>query len=165
MIGSWNTTSAAYGKRESWDEDDMTVKVMTVQSITTGGAAIGALCSGAIAFIGRWKCLLIANLILVIGVILTLVNEFWALCVGRFIYGISVGSFSVFCPLFIAEISPIEVNGPAGALSQISVTFGILLAFLIGLGIGDVDDDDIDSFEIQQYWYIIFTIPLGIAFL
>ena len=30
MIGSWNTASAAYGKRENWDEDDMTVKVMTV---------------------------------------------------------------------------------------------------------------------------------------
>lgn len=95
---------------------------------------------------------------------MTLVSEFWVLCLGRFIYGVSVGSFSVFCPLFIAEISPIEVKGPAGAFSQISVTFGILLAFTIGLGIGDVDQDEIDSFEIQQYWYIIFTIPLAIAF-
>ena len=92
---------------------------------------------------------MIANLILVIGACLTLVSEFWVLCVGRALYGVSVGSFSVFCPLFIAEISPIEVKGPAGALSQISVTFGILLAFTIGLGIGDVDQDDIDSFEIQ----------------
>jgi len=30
MIGSWNTASAAYGKKESWDEEDMTVKMMTV---------------------------------------------------------------------------------------------------------------------------------------
>jgi hypothetical protein len=40
------------------------------------------------------------------------------------------------------------VKGPAGALTQISITFGILLAFSIGLGIGDVDTDDINSFQI-----------------
>lgn len=85
---------------------------------------------------------MIANAILVVGVLLTLFSDFIVLCVGRAIYGVSVGSFSVFCPLFIAEISPLEVKGPAGALSQISVTFGILLAFLIGLRIGDIDADD-----------------------
>ena len=146
MIGSWNTASAAYGKRNDWDEDDLTVKVMLVQSLTTAGAAIGALCSGALAWIGRWKCLMIANAFLVAGVILTLIDDFTVLCIGRFLYGLSVGSFSVFCPLFIAEVAPIEVKGPAGALSQISVTLGILLAFLVGLGIGDVDEVDKDSF-------------------
>jgi len=39
------------------------------------------------------------------------------LCIGRFIYGVSVGAFSVFCPKYIAEVSPIEVKGPAGALT------------------------------------------------
>ena len=43
------------------------------------------------------------------------------------------------------------------------ITFGILLAFCIGLGIGDPDEDDYDSFEIQYYWYIVFTIPLGLS--
>ena len=58
----------------------------------------------------------------------------------------SVGAFSVFCPKYIAETAPIEIKGSAGALSQVCITFGILIAFSVGLGIGDVDDDDVDSF-------------------
>ena len=163
MIGSWNTASAAYGKLNNWSDDEMTVNVMLVQSLTTAGAAVGALFSGGLAFIGKWNCIMLANLFLAVGVSLTLINEFWVLCLGRFIYGISVGAFSVYCPKYIAETSPVEVKGPAGALTQVMITFGILLAFCIGLGIGDVDQDDYDSFEIQYYWYIVFTVPLGFS--
>lgn len=146
LIGSWNTASAAYGKRSGWNEDEQYLNVMIVQSVTTAGAAIGALFSGNIAFLGRWNCIIIANVFLIVGVILTLISEFWVLCLGRVIYGISVGAFSVFCPKYISETAPTEIKGPAGALSQICITFGILIALTIGLGIGDVDEDDIDSF-------------------
>jgi hypothetical protein len=30
MIGSWNVASDAYGKKNGWDDDDMTNKVMIV---------------------------------------------------------------------------------------------------------------------------------------
>ena len=146
MIGSWNAASAAYGKKDGWDDDEMTNKVMIVQALTTAGAAVGALFSGNIAFMGRWNCIMIANLILCIGVCLTLIDEFGVFCTGRFIYGVAVGTFSVFCPKFIAETAPIEVKGPAGALTQVCITFGILIAFSVGLGIGDVDEDEQDSF-------------------
>ena len=76
-----------------------------------------------------------------------------------------VGALSVFCPKIIAETSPMEVKGPAGALTAISIAFGVLVAFCVGLGIGDVETDDYDSFEIQYYWYIIFTIPIGFSLL
>ena len=83
----------------------------------TAGAAIGALFSGSIAGIGRWNCLMLTNVILVIGASFTLVDEYQMLCIGRFIYGLSVGGFSVFCPKYIAETAPIEIKGPAGALT------------------------------------------------
>jgi MFS family permease len=38
----------------------------------------------------------------------------------------------VFCPKYIAETSPIEVKGTAGSLTQICITFGILIAFAGG---------------------------------
>jgi len=85
--------------------------------LTTGGAAVGALFSGPIAIIGRWNCLILTNVILAIGVCLTLVDVFTVFSIGRFIYGVSVGAFSVFCPKYIAETAPIEIKGPAGALT------------------------------------------------
>ena len=119
---------------------------MIVQSVTTAGAAIGALFSGNIAYLGRWKCILLSNAVLIVGVALTLISEFWVLCIGRAIYGISVGAFSVFCPRYISETAPLEIKGPAGALSQICITFGILIAFSIGVGIGDVEHVEVESF-------------------
>ena len=40
MIGSWNAVSAAYGKRDGWDDEEQTNKVMIVQTLTTAGAAV-----------------------------------------------------------------------------------------------------------------------------
>ena len=145
MIGSWNAASGAYAKKDNGDDDEPNTKIMNVQTVTTAGEAIGALYSGNIAFLGRWNCILIVNAVLVVGVCyfcVTFVDIFWVLCVGRFIYGTSVGGFSVFCPKYIAETAPIEVKGPAGALTQVCVTFGILIAFTVGIGIGDADEDD-----------------------
>ena len=106
---------------------------------------------------------MLANVILIIGVSITLINNFILLCIGRFIYGVSVGAFSVFCPKYIAETAPVEIKGPAGALTQVCITFGILVAFTVGLGIGDVDEQEEDSFAIQYYWYILFSLPLVFA--
>ena len=46
MIGSWNTASAAYAKKDGWDEEEQTNKIMLVQAFTIGGGAVGALFSG-----------------------------------------------------------------------------------------------------------------------
>jgi hypothetical protein len=49
------------------------------------------------------------------------------------LFGAAAGAFSLFCPKYLAEVAPTEYKGPIGALSQLCVTFGILLPF--GLGI------------------------------
>ena len=53
MSGSWNVVSGAYGKKNGWDDEDMTNKVMIVHAVTITGTALGALFSGNIAFLGR----------------------------------------------------------------------------------------------------------------
>ena len=88
-----------------------------IQSLTTGGSAIGALFSGPLASYGRWKCLIICNIIAIVGAIMTLFFEiFPLLCTGRLLFGIAAGGYTVFCPKFISEVSPKEVSGPAGAM-------------------------------------------------
>jgi MFS family permease len=36
------------------------------------------------------------------------------LLIGRFVYGVGTGCFTVFVNSFISEISPIELKGPMG---------------------------------------------------
>jgi MFS family permease len=46
---------------------------------------------------------------------MTLIKVKEIVLVGRFIFGFAVGSFSVFVPGFINELSPTELKGSLGA--------------------------------------------------
>ena len=117
MIGSWNAAAAAYSKKLGWTDPKVkSHNIMVVQTVTTAGAAIGAVLQGSIAHKGRLKCLYLANIVLCLGSIMSLTVDFTVLCMGRFVYGLSVGGFSIICPKFISETAPLEINGPAGAL-------------------------------------------------
>lgn len=104
--------------------------------MTVLGASIGALFSGLLGVYGRRSCLLIFDVLIIVGSSIQLFPQLAALCAGRFIYGLGVGGCAVYVPKFITETAPIEIKGPAGALTQICSTVGILLAFIVGLGCG-----------------------------
>ena len=52
-------------------------------------------------------------------------HHLFALIIGRFIIGLSVGVYSVVVPIFINEISPAKMKGSYGVASQIFITAGI----------------------------------------
>lgn len=104
-----------------------------ITSVCTLGSACGAIFSGPVAKIGKWKAILLTNILVCAGAAITLVENPYAILVGRFIYGIANGSFSVFVPLFINETAPIEMKGPIGVMTQLFITMGIMISFLIGL--------------------------------
>ena len=59
------------------------------------GMTIGAVLGGMIMKIGRRKAILISNFIGLIGLAITLVENFNVILVGRFVFGFSVGLKSV----------------------------------------------------------------------
>lgn len=61
-----------------------------------------------------------------------MIFDFFALLIGRLIVGYSVGVLSVLTPLFISEVSPVELSGPLGTLSQIMCTVGIMIGYFMG---------------------------------
>ena len=98
------------------------------------GASIGSLGAGPFAVFGRWKCLLFCNIFVIIGSILCLFpSNFYVFVSGIFVFGISSGSFSVFCTKYINEIAPVEIKGSAGAITQVSLTFGSLIPFIVSM--------------------------------
>ncbi len=87
-----------------------------ITSVCQLGAAIGAIISGSLGGLwGKKTCFHISNLLLIIGCSLTLIKVKEIVLVGRFIFGFAVGSFSVFVPGFINELSPTELKGSLGA--------------------------------------------------
>lgn len=89
------------------ENHDSYVQNVTVQSLTTVGAAIGALGAGFIVKYGRWNCLQLCNIIIIASCIVQIFYENFALFnVGRVMYGIGIGGFSVFCNQYVSEIAP-----------------------------------------------------------
>ncbi|XP_018448689.2 sugar transporter ERD6-like 6 [Raphanus sativus] len=52
---------------------------------------------------------------------------------GRLLEGFGVGIISYTVPVYIAEIAPQNMRGGLGSVNHLSVTIGIMLAYLLGL--------------------------------
>ncbi|KAI8357350.1 general substrate transporter [Choanephora cucurbitarum] len=107
-----------------------------VVSILTAGGLIGALSAPYFNDrYGRRSTLFGTNLFLGIGsLIATLASTSRGMMVGRFLSGIGSGIVTVVVPAYIAECVTKSQRGFFGALNQLSIVMGIMLAQVIGLG-------------------------------
>ena len=61
---------------------------------------------------------MLLNVVLAVGICICLIgNFFWLICIGRFIWGLAFGAFSVVSAKMVEEITPVEYGGPFGAMS------------------------------------------------
>lgn len=81
------------------------------------GAMVGALGSGPLLSYGRWNCIIGANLIVILGSAVCMIDNSIVILIGRLILGFSTGAFSVFCNKFVSEMAPAEVRGPIGSVN------------------------------------------------
>jgi MFS family permease len=158
------------------------------------------LTAGAFAKYGKKRCIHIANILSIIGCILITAsgpynfdtNEYPSdgtdylpvLFIGRLLYGVGTGCFTVFVNSFISEVSPNELTGPMGIAFQFFVCVGVLIANLIGMPMinknyrgnpnpldtdkyclnyplqFDEETNGINKFMRFEYWRIVFGIPI-----
>ena len=97
------------------------------------GSIIGVSFAGVMAdFLGRKKSLFAASVLFSVSAIgCCLCKGFGDLVAYRIIGGMGIGIVSIVSPMYISEISPAKVRGKMVALYQLSITIGLLLAYVV----------------------------------
>jgi MFS family permease len=99
-----------------------------------GGGMCGSLFAGVLAdWLGRKKMMVLSGLLFVSSVALIVLSQgFETLFLGRLLQGISCGVIAVVVPLYLAECLGAEVRGRGTAIFQFMLTFGIVIAAVVG---------------------------------
>ncbi|HEX4251032.1 MAG TPA: sugar porter family MFS transporter [Pseudonocardia sp.] len=115
----------------SWDKGIITASLSV-------GAIVGALYSSRTnERLGRRRTIMVAAVIVIIGTIAaTFSPSFFLLVVSRLIIGLGIGLSSSTVPTYLSELAPARLRGAMGALNQIFIVLGILIAFLVSYGLG-----------------------------
>lgn len=103
-------------------------------SLSTLGAAIGALFSGKMAIIlGRRKTMWVSDLLCIIGWFsIAFAKDVMWLNFGRISSGIGLGLISYVVPVYIAEISPKHVRGTFTFSNQLLQNSGLAMVYFSG---------------------------------
>lgn len=105
-----------------------------VQSIYTLGGLVGALIAGPVATkYGRLLTMRLTTIVFILGPAAeSLASTIPIMSIGRFLSGVGAGASTVVCPIYVAELSPLESRGLYGASTQIMINVGILTTLLLG---------------------------------
>jgi len=115
-----------------------TMQEMIVSSVLFG-AMFGSLASGHLTDrFGRRRIMLIISGLFIFGtMIATLATTVYTILVGRLFIGLAIGIGSYTAPLYIAEVSPVNLRGGLVSLNQLAITIGILCSYLINYAFAD----------------------------
>jgi MFS family permease len=100
-----------------------------------GGSMFSSLVAGILAdWFGRKKMMIVSGLMFVTSVGLIVISQaFLPLFLGRLLQGMSGGVIAVVVPLYLAECLSAKNRGQGTAIFQFMLTFGIVVAALVGL--------------------------------
>ncbi|XP_030763243.1 glucose transporter type 1 isoform X2 [Sitophilus oryzae] len=129
-----------YKSRYAEDLPEEIVKTLysVAVSIFAIGGMIGGFGGGIVANkFGRKGGLLLNNILGVAGGCLMwctkVANSYEMLFFGRFIMGVNCGLNTSLVPMYISEISPLNLRGGLGTINQLAVTVGLLISQVLGI--------------------------------
>ena len=154
---------------EEWTLEEETYWITAITSITNLGAMIGALLSGSFLKYGKLRGILILNVVLLIAIGICLTGNIHAIAFARFFWGLCAGSFSVYCPKYLAEFIPIELRGTLGGLNQLLITCGYATPAIMSVKLPADPEEALEEypngFFVKDYWRVIWAWPALLAIL
>ncbi|CDW78529.1 sugar transporter family protein [Stylonychia lemnae] len=159
VLSANNQVSAVFDEQFGLiDQSDKNFYHTMIGSAAVLGAVIGSLCGGKlITVLGRRRSMIIFNIIGAGFIGITMIENFYTLCIGRLLFGFCGGIFQVALPRMIEETVPHNLYGSFGVVSVMSLNFGQMMGIVMGLGLPDADDEE--SMKNTSFWRIIYGMP------
>ncbi|OLL25374.1 putative metabolite transport protein [Neolecta irregularis DAH-3] len=131
----------------------------SMYGLITGFFAIGGLAGASVSpfilKVGRRNALKVASFFQIFGpLIMAVAVNKTGLAFGRIISGAGSGIVMVIVPLYINEVSPSNLSGTFGTLSQFAVVIGIFVSQGLSIPLASI-----------THWRLIFVIASGISVL
>jgi len=106
-----------------------------VTSITSLSALVSSLVAGSISdLIGRKPTIFFCALVFVVGALWQALSPtVTQIVIGRWIVGLGVGCGSTIIPMYITELSPTHLRPQLITMNAVFITFGQVIANLVGL--------------------------------
>lgn len=138
--------------------EESTVKLIysIFVSITALGGMLGALCTGFVADkFGRRAGLFYNNIFVLIAAACMgfsrAARSYELLIFGRFIIGVNNGLAAGLGPMYLTEISPLNMRGAVGTIYQLVITISILISMILGME---------EVMGIDALWPVLFALTL-----
>ena len=159
-IGEMNLLLVDLQHLYSWSSSETSVYTGLLNALIPMGAIAGAILSGNyFSRVGRRWGLVYADLIGILGsfICIFIGGTPYPQIIGRFISGIAVGVNCQLVPLYINELTPIEISGFMGCFFQVFLNIGILSSYLMGFGIPE-DAAGYDTTSVWWRWVFLFPV-------
>ncbi|GAW79564.1 hexose transporter [Plasmodium gonderi] len=149
--------------------DESTLKSSFLLASVFIGAVAGSGCSGFLVQYGRRLSLLIIyNFFILVSILTSITHHFHTILFSRLLSGFGIGLITVSVPMYISEMTHKDKKGAYGVLHQLFITFGIFIAVLLGMAMGECPEDKskgtLSTFQ-GVWWRLMFFFPSIISIL
>ena len=152
----FNTSAENVGASLNWGDQQDTYTTL-FSTIVPVGSLIGALLAGPMMnALGRRKSIMLTDLIMICGSVLSIIPFTLTFGLGRLVSGLAGGIFLTIPPSFVNEITPDEMIPQIGPLVQISTDAGLVVALGFGL---PLPNSGYSSSSFNEWWIFMFAFP------
>jgi len=139
----------------NWGNDrqviDFNITMLSTSALL--GIAIGNIFGGDFVKNGRRKTIIQFNILGLIGTLLTLVLDFYSMCLGRMIFGFASGILSCATPKMLDEIIPARMMDKGfGTSTNILINFAFFVVLIMAMGVPESPAALMET----KYWMLIY---------
>jgi MFS family permease len=132
-LGSANILGKRFQANFGWTDAEAVLNLSLLVALLPLGFLVGTTMTMTLSNrIGRFKCIILAQVISNVGFILVVIVNYGVALLGRFTIGIGVSMNYSLAPLFLTELTPKEARPQIGASTGLGLTFGFFSVYLLG---------------------------------